>query len=132
LQVHASIDRQRLAELLASHQVFVLPSWFEGMPLSMLEAAAARLPCVVCSVGGNVDFIREANPTGDGGMLVRPHDANGLAQALALLIADSALRSDLGTRARERARGFTWAHTAERTEIAYRRAVAPLATRARG
>jgi glycosyltransferase involved in cell wall biosynthesis len=119
VQVHPNVDRDRLKDLLASHQVFVLPSWFEGMPLSMLEAAAVGLPCVVSSVCGNVDFIREADPARDGGLLVVPHDARALAEALERLICDPPLRSSLGARARERAREFTWEHTAARMEAAY-------------
>jgi glycosyltransferase involved in cell wall biosynthesis len=132
VNVYAKVDRQRLEQLLASHHIFVLPSWFEGMPLSMLEAAAARLPCVVCSVCGNVDFIRGVHPTRDGGLLVPPHDSAALVQALEGLIADPDLRSELGARARDRARQFTWAHTAERAEVAYRLAIGLSSTSSSG
>jgi glycosyltransferase involved in cell wall biosynthesis len=123
VEVHETVGRTQLAELLASHHIFVLPSWFEGMPLSMLEAAAAGLPCVLCNVCGNVDFIRESDPTNDGGVLVPPHDAGALAAAIERLLSDPALRTQLGARARKRARLFTWAHTAEITEGAYRAVV---------
>ena len=131
VNVYAKVDRQRLEQLLASHHIFVLPSWFEGMPLSMLEAAAAGLPCVACSVCGNVDFIRRTDPTRDGGLLIPPHDSAALVQALARLISDPDLRSELGGRARERARQFTWAHTAERAEVAYRQAMGLSSTSSR-
>jgi MMP alpha-(1->4)-mannosyltransferase len=124
VEVRARVDREQLAELLASHQIFVLPSWFEGMPLSMLEAAAAGLPCVVCNVCGCIDFIGDAHSNYESGVLVPPHDAAALATALERLIVDPALRTRLGAGARRRAREFTWAHTAERTEAGYRRASA--------
>lgn len=123
LRVYRNVDRPQLAGLLAASHIFVLPSWFEGMPLALLEAAASGLPCVVCNVCGNIDFIREAEPLGDGGLLIPPHDAAALVGAVERLIRDPVLRLTLGARARERARRFTWADTADRMEQAYRRAI---------
>lgn len=125
VSVEPTVDDARLMDLLASHDIFVLPSWFEGMPLSMLEAAATGLPCVVSSVCGNRDFIREADPPADGGILVPPHDETALANAVERLICDPSLRTMLGSRARIRARQFTWSQTAARTEPAYRSALTP-------
>jgi glycosyltransferase involved in cell wall biosynthesis len=122
VHVYPSVGRERLAELLSCHQIFVLPSWFEGMPLSMLEAAAAGLACVVCSVCGNVDFFREDDPTRDGALLVPAHDSASLVAALERLISDHDLRVMLGNRARARAREFTWEYTAECAELGYRAA----------
>jgi glycosyltransferase involved in cell wall biosynthesis len=113
------LERDELPGLLAEHDLFVLPSWFEGMPLAMLEAAAAGLACVVCSVCGNLDMFRAQNPRQDGALLTPPNDADALYRALLTLVDDDDLRSELGARARERAREFTWARNAERTLAAY-------------
>jgi glycosyltransferase involved in cell wall biosynthesis len=114
-----TVARDELPGLLADHDAFVLPSWFEGMPLAMLEAAAAGLPCVVCAVCGNLDVFRPDDPQRDGAILVAPNDADALHRALAALADDSELRSKLGARARERARNFTWGGNAEQTVAAY-------------
>jgi glycosyltransferase involved in cell wall biosynthesis/GT2 family glycosyltransferase len=113
------VRRDELPGLLADHDLFVLPSWFEGMPLSMLEAAAAGLACVVCAICGNLDMFRPDDPRRDGAILIPPNDSDALYHALATLVDDGDLRFVLGTRARERAREFTWARNAERTLSAY-------------
>lgn len=117
------ISREELPRLLAEHDVFVLPSWFEGLPLSMLEAAAAGLACVVCSVCGNLDVFRPDDPHRDGAILVPPSDVNALHRALVMLATDGRLRETLGARARARARHFSWARTADQSLTAYHAAV---------
>jgi glycosyltransferase involved in cell wall biosynthesis/GT2 family glycosyltransferase/predicted O-methyltransferase YrrM len=118
-----TVARGELPGLLAAHDAFVLPSWFEGMPLAMLEAAAAGLACVVCAVCGNVDVFRPDDPGRDGAILIPPNDANALHRALLTLVDDGALRAALGASARERARHFTWAANAEQAVAAYAGAI---------
>jgi glycosyltransferase involved in cell wall biosynthesis/predicted O-methyltransferase YrrM len=117
------VRRDELAGLLARQDVFVLASWFEGMPLSMLEAAAAGLACVVCSVSGNLDVFRLDDPQRDGAVLIPPNDADALYRALLTLVDDDELRGALGARARERARRFSWARTAQQELTAFQAAV---------
>jgi glycosyltransferase involved in cell wall biosynthesis len=118
-----AIARAALAPLLASHDIFVLPSWFEGMPLSMLDAAAAGLPCVVCAVCGNLDVFRPQDPRGDGGILIPPNDTDALYRAMRELVDDAELRSKLGNQARGRSRQFTWSRNADQTLTAFTAAV---------
>jgi glycosyltransferase involved in cell wall biosynthesis len=123
VQAHERVSRQQVADLLATHDIFTLPSWFEGMPLSMLEAASAGLPCVVSAICGNIDVFRSDEPDADGAILIPPHDAPALERALERLISDEALRERLGSRARARSRSFSWGHTAEQLVSAYRAAI---------
>lgn len=118
-----AVGRDELPSLLAAHDVFVLPSWFEGMPLSMLEAAAGGLACVVSAVCGNLDVFRPPDPQRDGALLVPPNDPDALYRALLTVVDDDRLRSTLGARARERARHFTWRRNAEQTLEAFATAV---------
>jgi glycosyltransferase involved in cell wall biosynthesis len=113
------VDQQTLLALIEAHGIFVLPSWFEGMPLAMLEAAAAGLPCVVGAICGNLDFFRPPCPERDGGLLVHPQDPDALVIALERLLSDPALRSQLGAHGRARAREFTWGHNATLALHAY-------------
>jgi len=116
-------ERSALTGLLEDHDVFVLPSWFEGVPLSTLEAAAAGMACLVSDASGHREVFGE-DPEHRGGVLVPAGDAGSLAAALRRLASDSALRAALGARARETARGFTWERTAQRSLKAYREACA--------
>lgn len=113
------VDDQGLRNELARADAFVLPSWFEGMPLATLEAAAAGLPCVVSAIPGHREIFRGPDPEADGALLVPPHDAAALAGALERLAVDGELAQRLGRKARQRARAFTWARTAEQLEAAY-------------
>ena len=119
IEVHDSVTRAALHQLLGRADIFVLPSWFEGMPLSLLEAAAAGLPIVASDTCGIRDVIRPYRPGNDGGRLVPPHDGIALHAALDELLRDPALRARLGTQARTRAREFTWAASAEALERVY-------------
>lgn len=70
--------RRDMPELMASADAFVLPSRVEGLPMVLLEAAAAGLPAVATTVGGNAEVIAE----GETGLLVPPRDPVSLAAAL--------------------------------------------------
>lgn len=91
--------RNDVPELLAASAVFVLSSRSEGLPISVLEAMAAGLPVVASDVGG----LREQVVDGETGYLVPSGDAAALADALARLLDDPALRGRLGAAGRARA-----------------------------
>jgi glycosyltransferase involved in cell wall biosynthesis len=93
------VGDEEKASLLSRADVFVLPSRDEGLPVSMLEAMAYGLACVVTPVGGipGVMFDRV------NGMLVAPGDATGLAGALSEVLEDDELRASIGLAARETA-----------------------------
>lgn len=78
--------------------IFVLPSYAEGMPNSLLEAMATGLPIVASNIPGVSDIITSPEI----GILVSPKDVEGLAAALKQLLDDDCLRNKLGTAARER------------------------------
>jgi glycosyltransferase involved in cell wall biosynthesis len=118
--VRPTLAAGELATTLAHQDVFVLPSWFEGMPLSTLEAAAAGLACVVSATCGHLDIFRAGAPEADGAVLVPPNDAAALSRALRRLAEDPQLTAQLGERARERVASFTWAASAAQTLAAYR------------
>jgi glycosyltransferase involved in cell wall biosynthesis len=113
-----------LRDALAVHDAFVLPSWFEGgMSLAAQQAASAGLACVVTSISGHADLFRQPCPEEDGALVVPPHDAEALSDALARLLNDEELVARLGVRARRRARAFSWRETARRSLEAYQRAL---------
>jgi glycosyltransferase involved in cell wall biosynthesis len=80
----------------AAH-IACLPSYREGLPRVLLEAAACGRPLVATDAPG----CREVVQDGDNGVLVPVRDAAGLADALSKLIHDVPLRTNMGRRARE-------------------------------
>jgi glycosyltransferase involved in cell wall biosynthesis len=90
--------RESVSPLLRSFDVFVLPSRYEGLPLSVLEAMEVGLPIVATDVGS----VREALTAEETGLLVPPGDAVGLAGAVRRLLDDRDLRRRLGDAARAR------------------------------
>jgi glycosyltransferase involved in cell wall biosynthesis len=90
--------REDIADLLASCDLFVLPSLFEGFPLSILEAMAAGKPVITTAIDGN----DEAIVNGETGLLVAPGDPPALAEAIKALLTNPALARSLATAARAR------------------------------
>ncbi|MDO6462232.1 glycosyltransferase family 4 protein [Granulosicoccaceae sp. 1_MG-2023] len=90
--------REAIENEFARSAVFVLPSYREGVPRVILEAAAAAVPTVAADVPGT----REAVVDGETGLLVAVKDASALAQALAGLLEDSGRRLALGRAAQAR------------------------------
>jgi glycosyltransferase involved in cell wall biosynthesis/ribosomal protein S18 acetylase RimI-like enzyme len=86
-------------DLLALMDVFVLPSWREGQPLSVIEAAAMGKPLIVTDIRGCREIVRD----GVEGLLVPPRNAQRLAAAIERLVESAALRERLGRAARSTA-----------------------------
>jgi glycosyltransferase involved in cell wall biosynthesis len=82
----------RIADELDRADVFCLPSYHEGLPMTVLEAMGAGLPVVASDVGGIPDLVRD----GETGTLVSPGNVEALAAALRALAEDPALRLRLG------------------------------------
>lgn len=88
----------KVADLLAAADLFVLPSWQEGLSNALLEAMACGLPVVATAVGGAPEVVEH----GRSGWLVDPGDPDSIETALRKLLDDPALRARLGASARER------------------------------
>ncbi|NLI20722.1 MAG: glycosyltransferase family 4 protein [Clostridiales bacterium] len=84
--------RRDVPALLAACDVFLFPSFQEGLPVSLMEAMAAGLPCVASRVRGNADLI----VPGEGGYLCAPGDADAMAGHIRTLLSDPAMREAMG------------------------------------
>ena len=108
--------RDDVAELLACADVVALPSLYEGLPLSVLEAMAAGKPVVATAIGGTDEAIVD----GETGVLVEPRDAAALAEALDGLISDPARAARLGAAGRRHVEeNFASAQMVERVMHVY-------------
>jgi glycosyltransferase involved in cell wall biosynthesis len=103
-------------ELLAAAQILLLPSWWEGLPMSVLEGMAWGLCPVVTPVGGLATLVRD----GDNGVVVPVGDPPALTAALDKLLSDDEVRARTGARAREAVRAFGAEAWAERLVTLYR------------
>ena len=91
--------RSDVAAVLAAADIFALPSHFEGLPMSVIEAMLTGLPVVTTRIRGP----REQVVDGATGLLVPPGAVAPLADALNRLAGDAALRATLGAAGRARA-----------------------------
>ena len=84
--------RADIATLFAQSHIVVLPSYHEGLPRVLIEAAACGRAVVTTDVPG----CRDAIEPGLSGLLVPPRDSEALATAIRRLIDDAALRQSMG------------------------------------
>ena len=89
--------RSDMPAVLGHAAVVVLPSYREGLPVSLLEAAACGKPIVATDVPGCRDVVRHRV----NGLLVPPKNATALAEAIAVLLENPGLRNELGSRGRD-------------------------------
>jgi len=112
---------ERVLAYIRAADVFVLSSHTEGLSHVLLEALSVETPVVATAVGGNIEIL-----TGEQtGLLVPPGDAAALAEAIARLQRDPALRDRLMVAGQRRVADFSWDATVERTEALLRAARRP-------
>jgi glycosyltransferase involved in cell wall biosynthesis len=105
-----------VAGCLAAADIVAMPSLKEGLGVAALEAMAAERPVVASRAGGLVEVVVD----GESGLLVAPGDAAPLAEALAVLAADPALRRRLAEAGRRRVLArYTAARMADGTLACY-------------
>jgi glycosyltransferase involved in cell wall biosynthesis len=101
VELAGALAPAEVAARLADHDVFVLPSRFEGLPLSLLEAMAAGLVPVCSDLRSGV---RDVIDAGENGFLVPAGDSDGFAEAIAGLARDRILLERCSRAAAERVR----------------------------
>jgi glycosyltransferase involved in cell wall biosynthesis len=112
-------DDAMMARAMASADLFVLPSLFEGTPLTLIEAMWSGLPIVTTRTAGMQDVVSHERT----GLLVPPADAPALRDAIARLADDLSLRRAIGAEAhRVAASRYTWTGAAAAFDTAYQAA----------
>jgi glycosyltransferase involved in cell wall biosynthesis len=102
------VPSEDMPELYARHDIFVFPSFFEALPLVLLEAMAGGMPVIAGESSGMVDAIRD----GWNGLLVPPGNTSAVIRAVMQLAESQELRCKLGRAAQETASWFNWERVA--------------------
>lgn len=110
-------SEEALARVYSSHGILLLPSYYEGQPLVMIEAAAFGLAILTTPVCGMLDFVRD----GENGRFAPVGDASAFTRALLELIDHPERVAKMGEAARITARTHTWRASAQNLAQAYRR-----------
>ncbi len=104
LEIIPKFQASEEINLLARSQIFVLPSFFEGQPLALLQAMSAGRCCITTNCCGQKDLIRH----GYNGLLYEPGDAEKLAYLIEQCASDSKLRVTLGRNAKASVQNRSW------------------------
>ena len=90
--------KEKMTDVYAQASVICLPSYYrEGLPKSLIEAAACGRPIVTTNLPGCREIVRQ----GENGLLVEPRDVSGLAEALKYLLQNPKIRKKMGATGRK-------------------------------
>lgn len=112
--------QSHVAPFMHTWHAFVLSSLWEGLPCSIIEARALKLPVLCYNVGGIKDIITH----GKNGLLYQPHDIQGLAHGMLLLTTDKSLYTSLALHP-QNLQPFTYAVMHQQHNTIYQKHVSP-------
>jgi glycosyltransferase involved in cell wall biosynthesis len=115
------VPDETLAVLYRLASVFVFPSLYEGFGLPPLEAMAAGTPVITSNTSSLPEVVGEA------AVLIDPMDSFAIADAMARVLGDEALRTSLVCRGRERVKAFSWKRSVARVREVYAELVGAVA-----
>lgn len=92
VEIFGWISGDKVSEVYNNADIVVLPSYNEGLPMTLLEAAAYGLPIISTPVGGIPDIVTD----GVNGFLIQPGDYKALAEKIKILANDKELRKGMG------------------------------------
>ena len=116
--VHILGYRTDIAELCQVADIFVFPSLREGLPVALMEAMAAGVPCIATKIRGNVDLIE----SGKNGILTSP-DSKDIAKAIVWMCRNAQKRHVMGRRAKRRIQKFSSEKVRMKMEEVYKKCV---------
>lgn len=111
--------RNDIDEIYKISDIYAFPSYREGLSLSLMEAMANGLPCVVSNIRGNKDLITQ----GKGGYLINPENVDGFKIALSELIANQELRIKMSKENLNKIVDFDLSQIANKMENIYENAL---------
>lgn len=109
------IDRGRLLKLYQNAFVFVLPSYYEGLSTSLLEAMSCGIPVVATAIAGTSEVVVDS----EAGLLVPPKNPEKLADAIIYLLGNEDIREKMGKNGRKKVEDYSLEKIAEKIEKIY-------------
>jgi len=113
-------DHSKVIEIVSAADIFVLPSYMEGVPLSIIEAMRFGKPVIATHVGAIEKHLIDNRKNG---ILVKPKDVNSLRIELELLMRNKELRDILGRNARVKVKNYTISQMVEKSLLMYKKLV---------
>jgi glycosyltransferase involved in cell wall biosynthesis len=107
------VSKENLRTLYQNALALVYPSFYEGFGLPVLEATAYGTPVIASNQGA----LREVS--GDAALLADPSDTTAFSEYMTQIWENRELRALLGQKGRDRAKGYRWEVTAEKTREVY-------------
>jgi glycosyltransferase involved in cell wall biosynthesis len=101
------VPEEDLPFLYNAAELFVFPSLYEGFGLPVLEAMACGTPVIASNLSSLPEIV------GDAGLLINPYDINEIAAAMAKVLNDKDLQTELISKGLKRVQEFSWRKSAE-------------------
>lgn len=115
------VTTDKLLELYQKATLYVLPSYYEGLPTSLLEALSCGIPCIATDVAGNNELIIN----GVNGILIPPHNPEKLAAAIENLLCNKDLQNKYSINGRKTVvENYSWEIIAEKYIALYQKLLA--------
>jgi len=96
--------KDKIAEMYQASDIYALPSYREGLPLTLFEAMACGLPIVASPVNGVPYAMKEP----ENGFFVKYGDIEGLKEKILMLIDNEKLREKIGENNKKKAKNYSW------------------------
>ncbi len=103
------VSEQEKSELLNNADIFVLPSFYEGFGMPILEAQAVKCPIITSNISSMPEI------AGQGAVFVEPRNTEQIAESMYKIISDQELRNDLINKGYENIKRFSWQKCAQET-----------------
>jgi glycosyltransferase involved in cell wall biosynthesis len=116
IAVFPPLSHAQCAEVLLDYDLFLLPSFFEGTPLALIEAMCTGIPVITTATCGMKDVVQDRR----NGLLVSPGSSEQIVRSVEIMMADASMRQTLGRQAaRDASAKYTWKAAAELVNAAY-------------
>ena len=116
VQFAGFVPHEKIYEYYQNSTIYVLPSYYEGLPTTLLEAMSCGMASITTNVQGNSELIKN----GENGLLISPKNPKELAEKILYLLDNAELRKKLGENARKTIeKRYTWDKVSKNYETIY-------------
>ncbi len=112
-------EKSKIAEMYQASDIYVMPSFREGLPLTLFEALASGLPIIASPVNGIPFEIKEP----ENGFFVNYGDINGLKEKIIFLLNNKKLSKEISKNNIEKAKKYSWDLIADKTMSLYKEVI---------